>query len=109
MFHIALLIYFPYQNSEKSPPITINSKNTSEYLIKITIEALNEGMDGVLTYYLSYGEEIKTFSTIIEIGPPSSNPSSGGGINTLQVIAVVAIIGLVIFYMLNTRRKHRWR
>jgi hypothetical protein len=98
-----------YQNTKTSTPITINSKNTSEYSVKITIEALRENIDAELIYDLSYGGITKSYSTSITIGPPVEESSPGGGISTLHIIAVVVILGLVIFYMLNTRRKHRWR
>jgi hypothetical protein len=105
-----------YQNTETSTPININSKNTSEYPVKIRIQALRQNIDAKLIYYLSYDGELYYInknnelpSTSVTVGPPVQDSSSGFGISILQIIAVVAIIGLVMFYMLNTRRRHRWR
>jgi hypothetical protein len=98
-----------YQNVEIVPPISINSKNTSEYPVKIKIEALRENIAAELIYDLSYGDTTETFVTSITVGPPVKDSSSEGEISLLHIVAIVGIFVLVIIYMLNTRRKHRWR
>ena len=98
-----------YQNAKASTPLTINSKDNSQSQVKITIEALRENIDAELVYDLSYGDTTKTYATEIIVGSPSKDTSNEGEISPWHIIVIIGIIVLVIVYMLNTRRKYRWR
>jgi hypothetical protein len=101
------IVKIVYENTQTSPPITINSKNTSEYPIKIKIQALRQDLDARLTYSLTYAGNTREFYTEITIGPPETTQTSETDFNTIQIIAIVGIFALVIIYMWNTRRRHR--
>jgi hypothetical protein len=103
------LITITYENKEVETPVIINSRNTSEFPVKIKFQALRENIDANIIYYLTYDGETKEFRTEVTVGPPDTSPTSEGEINLLQVAAIVGIFVLIILYLLNTRRKHNRR
>ena len=93
---------------ETSTPITITSSNTSAHNITIRIKAIRETSSAYLHYDLEIGEEQKTYSTQINVGPPALS-SEGISLDMTQIIMIAVIIFLVLGYIVFSQMKYRRR
>jgi hypothetical protein len=90
-------------------PLIISSKNTSEYEVKIKVEALRENKIGTIFYELKTDETTENYFTKINIGPPVHQDSFMQFNLSTTTIIVVLLIFLVIGYILYAQLKHRRR
>jgi hypothetical protein len=94
---------------KQGAPLIISSKNTSEYAVKIKVEALRENKIGTIYYELKIDETTENYFTKINIGPPASqNTFVQFNLSTTTII-VVLLIFLVIGYIIYSQLKHRRR
>ena len=93
----------------KDTPLTILSKNTSEYAITIKVEALRENKIGIITYKLTTGGKTENYYSTISIGPPSSSDS----VSEMNIPSTAIFVGLcliiVIGYIVYNQIKHKRR
>ncbi len=94
---------------QKGTPLTINSKNTSEYAITIRVEALRENKVGIITYKLAVDGKTETYHTSISIGPPLQQET----VDEINIPSTAIFVGLcfifVIGYMISNQIRHKRR
>jgi len=98
-----------FSEDQEGSPMTILSKNTSEYAVTIRVEALKENMIGTLTYRLEIDGKIETYQTSISIGPPIIRESLGELRIPSTAIFIVICFVIVIIYMISNQIKHKRR
>lgn len=98
-----------FSEDQEGSPMTILSKNSSEYAVTIRVEALKENMIGTLTYRLEIDGKIETYQTSISIGPPIIEESLGELKIPSTAIFIVICFVIVIIYMISNQIKHKRR
>jgi hypothetical protein len=97
-------------DTEAHSPLSFTSTNTSERIIKITVQALSEGTTGILTYQITGNGIPKTYTTQISIGPPeSSDEEDTGGSFSIMQFVIIGIVLLVVVYMIVTYLRNKKR
>lgn len=88
-------------------PFTIISTNENEQVISIKFKALSENRDGKITYIVETDGEMKSFTTKIDVGPPTTinQPSAIDGTSPITIIVLLALI-FVAGYMLYNHLVH---
>jgi hypothetical protein len=94
---------------EARSPLSFTSTNTSERIIKVTVQALSEGTTGILSYRITGNGITQTYVTKISVGPPiTPEEGSGGSLSIIQLV-VIGIVVLVVVYMIISYLRNRKR
>ena len=90
-------------------PLSIKSKNTSEYAVTIRVEALRENKVGIISYKLSTNGKTETYYSSINIGPPLKQET----LDEQNIPSTAIFVGLcfifVIGYMISNQIRHKRR
>lgn len=94
---------------QNGSPLTIHSKDTSEYLVTISVKAIRESKVGVITYKLKTNNKVTTYTTNITIGPPIESETKELNIPITTIFVAFCIIIVIIYIIIaqirNRRRK----
>jgi hypothetical protein len=98
-----------YEN-QAGTPISFTSTDQSEYVVTVKVEALRENHIGYLRYELTTGDETQTFTTTINISPPSEDggETTSDSLPFMTIFVVLSVI-LVVLYMIFSHMRHRRR
>lgn len=97
-----------YEN-QVGNPISFTSTDQSEYVVTVEVEALRENHVGYIHYELTTGDETQTFTTTINISPPSEDEGeTTSGIPFMTIFVALCVI-LVVLYMIFSHMRHRRR
>lgn len=88
-------------------PFIISSTNAKEQMISLTVKALSENRDGRITYNIETSEGIKTFTTYVNVGPPTA-PDQPAPIGATSPVTIIVLLVLIIAagYMLYNHLIH---
>jgi len=99
-----------WHEDQAGTPISFTSTDQSEYIVTVKVEALRENHIGKLHYILTTEDQTESFTTTINISPPSED---GGEITSdslpFMTIFVVLCVILVLLYMIFSHMRHRRR
>ncbi len=93
---------------EVKTPFIVRSNNTSEYPITIQVRGIVANTTAFLYYYLEIGGKTQTYTTKINVGPPSSQVEDTTSIiMSITAMIVTICIVLSIVLIIQVQIKHR--
>ncbi len=101
------MIQLTRNNQQTEIPFTVISTDSEEQIISLKIKALSENSDGTITYTVETEDDIQTFTTNINVGPPATaqQPTPIGTTSAVTLVVLLALI-LVAGYMLYNHLVH---